>query len=105
MYGHMTHFTPVRDASLTNIVVPFSALPCRHQSINRPGISTSVHLPDFRGPKGVWTLEKRNKVPENLVAFEHAVPSATHMALVALYQAGYVKYIVTQDVDSLHIKV
>ena len=39
-----------------------------------------------------------------MVAFEHAVPSFTHMALLALYRTGYVKYIVTQNVDGLHIK-
>jgi NAD-dependent SIR2 family protein deacetylase len=27
------------------------------------------------------------------------------MAIVALYRAGYVKYIVTQNVDGLHLKV
>lgn len=44
-------------------------------------------------------------MPESLVAFEHAVPSATHMALLALHRAGCVKYIVTQNVDGLHTRV
>lgn len=54
--------------------------------------------------QGVWTLEKQNQQPDDLVAFEHAVPTPTHMALLALYRAGYIKYIVTQNVDGLHTK-
>ena len=38
------------------------------------------------------------------MTFEDAKPTLTHMALVALAQAGKVKHIVSQNVDGLHLK-
>ena len=37
---------------------------------------------------GVWTMEERGQSPQIDVTFEGAVPSPTHMALVALEQQG-----------------
>ena len=64
----------------------------------------SVGIPDFRGPKGVWTLEKQGRKVETDVTFEDARPTLAHMALLGLVRAGVVKYVISQNVDGLHLK-
>lgn len=68
------------------------------------GISTSIGIPDFRGPNGVWTCQKHGKPIPKLegLTFASACPSLTHMAIVDLLNNGPAHYIVSQNVDGLH---
>ncbi|KAF2305559.1 hypothetical protein GH714_006746 [Hevea brasiliensis] len=69
------------------------------------GISTSCGIPDFRGPKGIWTLQVKILNPISVRAnlylkhlpFHRAMPSITHMALVELEKAGILKFVISQD--------
>ncbi|KAG2333194.1 hypothetical protein Bca52824_004374 [Brassica carinata] len=69
------------------------------------GISTSCGIPDFRGPKGIWTLQREGKdLPKASLPFHRAMPSITHMALVELERAGILKFVISQNVDGLHLR-
>ncbi len=85
------------------------------------GISTDSGIPDFRGPKGVWT---RNPEAEKMATIQHYMadpqirrrawqdkvaasrvvrkPNAGHRALVELAKRGKLHTLITQNVDGLH---
>lgn len=87
------------------------------------GISTESGIPDFRGPQGVWT---RDPEAEKRATLQHymanrdarvaswknrrtsplldAQPNAGHMALARLEEKGKLQTLITQNVDSLHLK-
>ncbi len=84
------------------------------------GISTPSGIPDFRSSQnGLWERFDPYEVA-SLTAFRynpqkffdwirglakdifHAQPNAAHYALARLEQAGYIKVVITQNIDALH---
>ncbi len=86
------------------------------------GISTPSGIPDFRSPdSGLWnqydpfevaSLESFRYNPEKFfhwirplaIGMHLAAPNPAHLALARLEQAGYIKTIITQNIDGLHQK-
>lgn len=69
------------------------------------GISTAAGIPDFRGPNGVWTLEKKGiKVQTDGASLDDARPTLTHMAVLSLLDAKFFHFIVSQNIDGLFLK-
>jgi len=93
----------------------------RLTALTGAGISTDSGIPDFRGPRGVWT---RDPEAARLFTYDRYVadpdvrrrawrerrqhpawtarPNAGHLALVALERAGRLHAVVTQNIDGLH---
>ena len=67
------------------------------------GISTESGLPDFRGPDGVWTRQARG-LPPKPRPFSSVEPNAGHMAIVELQTLGKLAFLISQNVDNLHLK-
>ena len=71
------------------------------------GVSTSCGIRDFRGPNGIWTREKLglglNLLPGD-VPFDEASPSLTHQAIKVLVDTNRCRYVVSQNVDGLHLR-
>jgi NAD-dependent deacetylase len=85
------------------------------------GISTESGIPDFRGPKGVWTRDPAAEKLSNLHHYmsdpavrvaawksrlDHpawtARPNDGHRALAELERKGHLHTLVTQNIDGLH---
>jgi mono-ADP-ribosyltransferase sirtuin 6 len=69
------------------------------------GISTESGIPDFRGPNGVWTRRDKGLPPPNMPArWSEVAPNRGHNAIVELQNRGIMKFLISQNVDNLHLK-
>ncbi|WP_315832591.1 SIR2 family NAD-dependent protein deacylase [Bradyrhizobium prioriisuperbiae] len=92
-----------------SVIVPFTGA----------GISTECGIPDFRSPSGLWTRNRPIPFDEFVASqdardeswrrrfameetFAAAKPGRGHRALAALYKAGKVPALITQNIDNLH---
>ena len=85
------------------------------------GISTDSGIPDFRGPKGVWTLNPKAERMSDIRYYVSdpevrrlswqsrlahpawtAQPNPGHRALVELERRGKLHALITQNIDGLH---
>lgn len=67
------------------------------------GISTESGLRDFRGPDGLWTRrDKGLDTPRQ--DFTGAEPNAGHRAIAEMQSLGKLKFLISQNVDNLHLK-
>lgn len=64
------------------------------------GLSTAAGIPDFRGPQGVWTLQKKGQVAGMNMRYEEARPTQAHMAIGEMVRRGLVSHVVTQNGES-----
>jgi len=69
------------------------------------GISTESGLPDFRGPDGLWTRRDKGLPPEPMkVPWDAVEPNAGHLAIAELQKLDKLKFLISQNVDNLHLK-
>ncbi len=88
------------------------------------GVSTESGIPDFRSPGGLWEkydpmefmYERFMSNPKRIwemsirmkregdLDMAEALPNPAHLALAELEAMGYVKCVITQNVDNLHQK-
>ena len=69
------------------------------------GISTGSGLPDFRGPDGVWTRRDKGLPPkETDKPWDAAEPNIAHYAVAEMQEMGQLKFLISQNIDNLHIK-
>jgi NAD-dependent deacetylase len=67
------------------------------------GISTDSGIRDFRGPDGLWTRRAKGlDTPADDMSA--ARPNINHLALVELQNLGKLRYLISQNVDNLHLK-
>ncbi len=69
------------------------------------GISTDSGIPDYRGPDGVWTRRDAGLPPPSWkVPPDQVRPNSAHLALVALQKLNKLGFLISQNVDDLHLQ-
>jgi len=68
------------------------------------GISTSASIPDFRGPTGVWTLQEKGEYASKTKGISEARPTYSHYAITELVRRHLVHFVISTNMDSLHIR-
>lgn len=69
------------------------------------GISTESGLPDFRGPDGLWTRQDKGLPSKPMaVPWDAVEPNPGHLAIVELQKLGKLAFLISQNVDNLHLK-
>jgi len=69
------------------------------------GIGTESGLPDFRGPDGMWTRQEKGLAPKPVSEpWDSFEPNTGHLAIVDLQKIGKLKFLISQNVDNLHLK-
>lgn len=67
------------------------------------GISTESGLRDFRGPDGLWTRRDKGLATPRQ-DFTSAEPNSGHVAIYELQNLGKLAFLISQNVDNLHLK-
>lgn len=68
------------------------------------GISTESGIPDYRGPDGVWTRRDKGLPPPRMKkGWNEVEPNRGHYMLVELQDMGILKFLISQNVDNLHL--
>jgi NAD-dependent SIR2 family protein deacetylase len=68
------------------------------------GISTESGIPDYRGPDGLWTRRDKGLPPPKMPKWSSVEPNLAHKAIVELQSTGKMKFLISQNIDSLHLK-
>ena len=69
------------------------------------GISTESGLPDFRGHDGLWTRRDKGLAPKPMSrSWDSVEPNSGHIAIVDLQKMGKLRFLISQNVDNLHLK-
>jgi NAD-dependent deacetylase len=68
------------------------------------GISTESGVPDFRGPNGLWTRKEKGLPLPPKTDWTLIQPNQGHMAIIELQNIGKLEFLISQNVDNLHLK-